>query len=428
VTIFTFGFRIFFILLKITNHFDLDTFSKMSSHRGREFEIVEVEKELQSGEVSINDVPSTSTDLKEVLKLTATVQTSNYFKTIWFCSLCFLGVASTASLIVNNKFVLKIYRFPGAAGWLTVLHTASTGATIRLTKDRGRDIKGTSWPWLLGISLLGSLSVVTSNMLLESSSVAFHQASRLIALPLSALVDYLIYGKVRTIIQHGGLLLLILGVFVCTEADATVTSKRIFIAFLFNFCGVTTTVLVRYICKRDQFSTGDFLYISAPWSFSSSCMWAFISVGLNPPLDSINLRQLNSSWFIINLSMNLFLAFSVNWLSTWAQGHCSSLLYAVLGQVKTACTVVLGALIFNDMNITITQLQGLTVSVLVSISLAIDDDENTAVHKFKKRQFSHAFVGIAFLTLLFTSTSYLETIILLSRLQRMPNKNSTNLW
>ncbi len=126
--------------------------------------------------------------------------------------------------------------------------------------------------------------------------------------------------------------------------------------------------------------------------------------------------------------MNLFLAFSVNWLSTWAQGHCSSLLYAVLGQVKTACTVALGALMFNDMHITRTQLTGLTVCVLVSTSLAIDDDENNAVHKTKKRQFSHAFVGIAFLILVFANSSYLEEFILVTSLQRIPNKNSTNLW
>ena len=78
-------------------------------------------------------------------EMSITTQRSTFLQSFLFCCLCFLGVAATAFLVLNNKFILQIYRFPGAAGWLTVLHTVSTGATIRLTKCSGLDVKGTSW-------------------------------------------------------------------------------------------------------------------------------------------------------------------------------------------------------------------------------------------------------------------------------------------
>ena len=122
--------------------------------------------------------------------------------TFRFILMCTFGVSATAALVVSNKHLMERYLFAGAAGLLTLSHAISTCLTLRLGFCfSSPPTQTTTWPWLLGINLLGSFSIFCSNMLLKVSSVAFHQVSRLMALPIGAFIDFVVGGilNIRTV-------------------------------------------------------------------------------------------------------------------------------------------------------------------------------------------------------------------------------------
>jgi hypothetical protein len=295
-----------------------------------------------------------------------------------FVFTCALGVFATAALVVSNKHMMERYGFSGAAALLTFLHAASTAVSVRIGYCCSKPVMPrTSWPWLFVINLLGSLSIFSSNYLLKLSSVAFHQASRLMGLPLGALIDYFVNGKVRTASQYFGLALISYGVLL-GSSNATVSNQSIPVAAVFNVCWVFVATLIKHVCHRDGLSSADFLYLSAPWSIATSVIWLGFSEFQWASV-SVWWRNSGISWpaFAVDIVLNLALAFSVNFLSTWAQRNCSSLLYAVMSQVKTASTVAMGAALFRT-TMTYAEMSGLGVSLTVACALAIDEEGKIA--------------------------------------------------
>jgi drug/metabolite transporter (DMT)-like permease len=292
----------------------------------------------------------------------------------------------TAALVVSNKHVMGRYMLPGAAALLTLLHTTTTAFTVRVGFCcASPPAHNTPWPWLLGINLLGSLSIMSSNYLLKLSSVAFHQASRLMTLPAGALIDYFVNGKLRTAPQYFGLALIAHGV-ILGSSDATVAKESVFVAVVFNLSWLLSATLIKHVCQRYGLSSGDFLFLSAPWSIASSFMWLVVSGFQFSSVEDWQ-RKTGLDWlpFAVDLLVNVALAISVNYLSTWAQRNCSALLYAVMSQVKTACTVALSAGLFHT-TLTSAQVSGLGISLAVACALAVDDADMTDQTLQKKRQ------------------------------------------
>ena len=293
--------------------------------------------------------------------------------TFRFILMCTFGVSATAALVVSNKHLMERYLFAGAAGLLTLSHAISTCLTLRLGFCfSSPPTQTTTWPWLLGINLLGSFSIFCSNMLLKVSSVAFHQVSRLMALPIGAFIDFVVRRKLRTATQYLSMALISYGVMLGSN-DATATIESVLIAVLFNFSWLLAAPISRHICERDGLSAADFLYLSVPWSIACSFLWLIASgFHFSSFVQWYTTSAVNWFAFLIDFVLNLALAFSVNYLSTWAQKNCSSLLYAVLSQVKTACTVALGAAFFNTA-MSRSQICGLTVCLFVAAALALDE-------------------------------------------------------
>ena len=70
--------------------------------------------------------------------------------------------------------------------------------------------------------------------------------------------------------------------------------------------------------------------------------------------------------------MNVTLAVLVQWLSTWTARNSSTVLYAVMGQAKTAVTVMLSVPVFGKVP-SLDTILGLALCVVVASAMAIND-------------------------------------------------------
>ena len=81
---------------------------------------------------------------------------------------------------------------PCAAAVLVLAHNVGTMLFMRA---RCLTAKKVDCRWLLAINIVGSFAVLMSNVVLQRSTVTFHQLARLTAIPAGAVVDYVLDGK-----------------------------------------------------------------------------------------------------------------------------------------------------------------------------------------------------------------------------------------
>ena len=259
-----------------------------------------------------------------------------------------LGVFAAAGLVNHNRFVLVKLDIGGSAPFvLASLHNLVTYAFIRMKNSNlqiaGLDsLKETQIRFLtLCIATCATVSITSSNLLLKENNVAFHQVCRLFTIPVSAVYDGFIEKKRRTCTE------IILMLLVCSfgvGATSLGSGPRellsVLIATAFIISSVATAVLVRTACRISQISAEDILRLTLPYSILATFLGLltqtpkFTRVGSHKSLPFLPSA-------IMHLSFNLILAISVQYLSTWTMQEVSTPLYAVLGQVKTALTLLI---------------------------------------------------------------------------------------
>lgn len=134
----------------------------------------------------------------------------------WFAG-NLLGVVFTACLTVSNKDLLNRFGFLSGAGTLLFLHRSASFVFSRLTDTCGSSASSAKFAPRVPLSMLAvacvtsNVSIVLSFFVLREASVAFHQVSRLLILPLSAAIDRILYGKRRTVLELSGICLIAYG-------------------------------------------------------------------------------------------------------------------------------------------------------------------------------------------------------------------------
>lgn len=263
-----------------------------------------------------------------------------------------VGVLVTALLVNSNKFVLSQINFPAKSAALTFVHNLSTFIWIRLSSNCiGIASRVVSWRWLLLITFVGSLSVVASNLLLQITSVTFHQLSKIAALPAGAILDYYLYKKRPTWSDFAGLACVAYGILISALDERAISIFPACVAVTFVGGYLATAVLVRHVCTLHQITTSEFLSLSVPWGLLSSLTLFLVAYAFSDgQTEMISKSKVNHNAMdgLLPISLNLLLAVSVQWLSTWAASESSTMLYAIIGQAKTAATVILGVFFFQD--------------------------------------------------------------------------------
>ena len=260
-----------------------------------------------------------------------------------------ISVLTTTSLVLSNKFVLNSVKCGAvSAGVLTTIHNIVSYVYVvvvhglqHATEATSRRASASSY---LLISCLSAISLISSNVLLRDGSVLFHQLARVVCMPVGALVDMIVEGRSISTLEVYLMILICLAALVAASDQQAAVLTHSFTALFFISSYVATASYVRYTARRFDLSSTEILHGILPYSIAVSCSWLAFMVFVRD--DNTACSFPSNLWF--SLPANCFLAISVQVLSTWTMKELSVRLYAVVGQIKTAVTVLVGSLILGE--------------------------------------------------------------------------------
>jgi len=295
-------------------------------------------------------------------------------KLVWLVMLT-LGIVCTSLLVLCNKTILN--RGPDVAGkasLLTFFHAITGMVFWKLMFVASGEVLP-SIPGLhqklMVTSSIAVTSMLTGHLTLQASSVGFYQLSRLLALPVGATFDYAIRGKTRTFGDAMCLVVLAGAVFGGITADMTITLPGVWFAIVHNITSIACAAMIRKLNDEQRLDTAALAAYLAPYNVAVS-LGCLIFNSDWKQMRTIELSQFTDDNYSIIFVVNLVLALSVSFLSTWASGKCSQLLYAVLANSKTIVTIVLSLLILGEA-ISLEMFSALVVCVVVIIKLTTND-------------------------------------------------------
>lgn len=261
-----------------------------------------------------------------------------------FTILC--GVFATCSLVVSNRLALQVFGtgvVPATA--LTFVHNSCTWFVTRHGVFSASHSTETGPGYVFpSLALLSALSLCASNVVLSASGVSVHQIAKVLAMPIGALFDRVFDGRKKSVTEDA----LMLAIFCCacvTANDVHVSSVYVYPSIcVFIFSHLAAAFTVRHMATVYGISSSVILARVVPYTVFSSGFLLVCSYFLDPysTWPKMNVEA------ALNLVLNSCLAVLVQYLSTWTMEHTTLRLYAALGQVKTAVTVMLAVLIFDE--------------------------------------------------------------------------------
>jgi len=295
-----------------------------------------------------------------------------------------LGVFATAALVLSNtQVLLSIDCGPIAATGLVVLHNVVTLIFFRFTSKINLEQTPPSITRLLiCIAASSAVSLLSSNFLLEHSSVSFHQIARIFSVPLGAALDFFMEKKKKGILETLLLILICLAAFLATSGEKRASLFNCVLGSIFVSSYVATSAGIRYVARLGDLSSSDVLRKVLPYSIGVSLMSllvASVSFTLSKPQTSCSVSSIAA---LAMLSLNCVIAVMVQYLSTWTMKNTSVQIYAILGQVKTAVTVLGGAVLFKQEVMRVTRL---AFFLIILFGLLLVFLENTDVARLETK-------------------------------------------
>ncbi|KAJ6850517.1 UDP-galactose transporter 2-like [Iris pallida] len=271
------------------------------------------------------------------------------------------NVITSVGVIMVNKALMARYSFTFATT-LTGFHFATTTLMTATLKWLGYvQPSHLPLPELLKFVLVANLSIVGMNVSLMWNSVGFYQIAKLCMIPVSCLLEVLL-DKIRYSRDTKlSILVVLIGVAVCTVTDVSVNAKGLLAASI----AVWTTSLQQYYVHSLQrkYSLGSFnlLEHTAPVQAATLLI-------LGPFLD-LWLTSKRVDKFDYNVTITFFILLScaiavgTNLSQFICIGRFTAVSFQVLGHMKTILVLVLGFLFFGR--------EGLNLHVVIGMVLAV---------------------------------------------------------
>ena len=190
------------------------------------------------------------------------------------------------------------------------------------------------------------------------------------------------------------------------ETSVSFNSAGIALIFIAGY--LTNAVLVRRLCTLHQITSTEFLYLCVPWGLFSSLMLFLIALSFEQKVSG---AEIHFEYDVVGASasvlVNLLLAVSVQWLSMWAASKSTTMIYAIIGQAKTAATIILGVFLFQD-SLSPRGICGLSMCLTASLTLAAS--EAFEKEGYVPRENSVSSVGARLVVILFVATLLMDTL------------------
>ncbi|CAA2974978.1 UDP-galactose transporter 2-like [Olea europaea subsp. europaea] len=271
------------------------------------------------------------------------------------------NVVTSVGIIIVNKALMATYGFSFATT-LTGLHFATTTLmTIVLRRLGYIQPSHLPLPELLKFVLFANFSIVGMNVSLMWNSVGFYQIAKLSMIPVSCLLEVL-FDKIRYSRDTKlGIVVVLLGVAVCTVTDVSVNAKGFIAAFIAVWSTSLQQYYVHYLQRNYSLSSFNLLGHTAPVQAGSLLLLGpFLDYWLTDKrIDAFDFK-IPSMVFII---LSCTIAVGTNLSQFICIGRFTAVSFQVLGHMKTILVLILGFLFFGR--------EGLNLHVVLGMIIAI---------------------------------------------------------
>ncbi|XP_061375458.1 UDP-rhamnose/UDP-galactose transporter 6-like [Gastrolobium bilobum] len=271
------------------------------------------------------------------------------------------NVVTSVGIILVNKALMATYGFTFATT-LTGLHFATTTLLTIVLKSLGY-IQTSHLPLsdIIKFVVFANFSIVGMNVSLMWNSVGFYQIAKLSMIPVSCLLEVVLDNVQYSRDTKLSIVLVLLGVAVCTVTDVSVNAK----GFIAALIAVWSTALQQYYVHflQRKYSIGSFNLLghTAPAQAASLLLVGpFLDYWLTSKRVDAYAYGLTSVLFII---LSCTIAVGTNLSQFICIGRFTAVSFQVLGHMKTILVLFLGFMLFGK--------EGLNLQVVLGMIIAI---------------------------------------------------------
>ncbi|XP_044469330.1 UDP-rhamnose/UDP-galactose transporter 4 [Mangifera indica] len=272
------------------------------------------------------------------------------------------NVVTSVGIIMVNKALMATYGFSFATT-LTGLHFATTTILTLFLRWLGYiQPSHLPVPELLKFVLFANFSIVGMNVSLMWNSVGFYQIAKLSMIPVSCFLE-VVLDKVRYSRDTKlSIVLVLLGVAVCTVTDVSVNAKGFIAAFIAVWSTALQQYYVHYLQRNYSLGSFNLLGHTAPVQAGSLLLVGpFVDYWLTDKrVDAYN-YTLTSVFFII---LSCSIAVGTNLSQFICIGRFTAVSFQVLGHMKTILVLTLGFIFFGKEGLNLHVILGMIIAVL----------------------------------------------------------------
>lgn len=274
-----------------------------------------------------------------------------------------MNVISSVGIIMVNKQLMSPngYAFSFATS-LTGFHFAVTALVGIVSNATGYSTSKHVPLWeLLWFSIVANMSITGMNLSLMLNSVGFYQISKLSMIPVVCVMEWMLHSKQYSREVKMAVVVVVLGVGVCTVTDVKVNAKGFLCACVAVLSTSLQQITIGSLQKKYSIGSFELLAKTAPiQALSLLLLGPFIDYYLNG--EFITNYKLSSGAFAFIL-LSCSLAVFCNVSQYLCIGRFSAVSFQVLGHMKTVCVLTLGWLLF-DSELTLKNIMGMFLAVL----------------------------------------------------------------
>eukprot|EP00270_Netrium_digitus_P019920 TRINITY_DN8004_c0_g1_i3.p1 TRINITY_DN8004_c0_g1~~TRINITY_DN8004_c0_g1_i3.p1 ORF type:complete len:377 (-),score=95.34 TRINITY_DN8004_c0_g1_i3:174-1304(-) len=280
-----------------------------------------------------------------------------------------MNVVSSVGIIMINKQLMSGYdfKFPTT---LTGMHFAVTGLVGAISSAIGYIGGKSTLPWweLAWFSVIANLSIVGMNLSLMLNSVGFYQISKLTIIPTVCFFETWLNGKTYSPGVKLSVVVVVLGVGVCTVTDINVNGGGFIAAAVAVVSTALQQIFIGSLQKKYSVGSFDLLSQTAPTQAASLLL-------LGPAVDYVLTRRnllrftttVMSAYFIL---LSCGFAVFCNLSQYLCIGKFSATSFQVLGHMKTVLVLLLGWVLFDSV-LTLKNVAGMTLAVLGMVMYSV---------------------------------------------------------
>ncbi|KAK7283814.1 hypothetical protein RIF29_13560 [Crotalaria pallida] len=289
-----------------------------------------------------------------------------------------MNIVSSVGIIMANKQLMSNsgYAFSFATT-LTGFHFAVTAIVGLVSNATGYSASKHVPMWeLLWFSIVANTSITGMNLSLMLNSVGFYQISKLSMIPVVCVMEWILHSKHYSREVKMSVMVVVVGVGVCTVTDVKVNLKGFVCACLAVLSTSLQQISIGSLQKKYSIGSFELLSKTAPIQAVSLLVFGpFADYYLSGKMLT-NYKM--SSGVILFILLSCSLAVFCNVSQYLCIGRFSAVSFQVLGHMKTVCVLTLGWLLF-DSELTIKNIMGMIIAVagMVIYSWAVEHEKQT---------------------------------------------------